>query len=110
MLGVWRPMQEYYAVNVAGTENVCRAALAAGVRRLVHVSSAMVYWPRMRQPVREDCPFVPLQEPYTITKAEGDKLVQRMIARDRLPAVITRPGTIFGPGDRLNSVIAGTGS
>jgi nucleoside-diphosphate-sugar epimerase len=102
MLGVWRPLQEYYAVNVVGTENVCRTALAVGVRRLVHVSSAMVYRPRMGQPLREDCPLVPLQEPYTVTKAEGDKLVQRMIARDRLPAVIIRPGTIFGPGDRLN--------
>jgi nucleoside-diphosphate-sugar epimerase len=102
MMGVWRPMQEYYAANVAGTENVCRAALAAGVRRLVHVSSAMVYRPRMGQPMREDCPLVPLHEPYTVTKAEGDKLVQRMIAQDRLPAVIIRPGTIFGPGDRLN--------
>ena len=102
LLGVWRPPQVYYAVNVAGTENVCRAALAAGVRRLVHVSSAMGYTLRMGQPVHEDCPLVPLQEPYTVTKAEGDKLVQRMIARDRLPAVIIRPGTIFGPGDRLN--------
>jgi nucleoside-diphosphate-sugar epimerase len=102
MLGTWRPTQDYDAVNVAGTEHVCRAALAAGVRRLVHVSSAMVYGPRRGQPARETCPLVPVQEPYAVTKARGDKLVQRMIAQDRLPAVIIRPGTIFGPGDRLN--------
>jgi len=28
--------------------------------------------------------------------------VQRMIADDHLPAVIIRPGTFFGPGDRLH--------
>src|SRR5690348_15728007 len=31
----WGRIEDSYAVNVAGTENVCRAALAAGVRRLV---------------------------------------------------------------------------
>ena len=42
MMGVWRPMEDYRAVNVTGTENVCRAALAAGAR-VVHVSSWTVY-------------------------------------------------------------------
>jgi nucleoside-diphosphate-sugar epimerase len=102
MMGVWRPMQDYYAVNVTGTENVCRAALANGVSRVVHISSAMVYNMASGHSVTEDDPLQPLDEPYCITKAEGDKLVQRMIAEDHLPAVIIRPGTIFGPGDHLN--------
>src|SRR5438105_14350409 len=37
MMGVWRPMADHRAVNVTGTENVCHAALAAGVKRLVHI-------------------------------------------------------------------------
>ena len=102
MIGAWRPMQDYYAVNVTGTENVCRAALADGVRRIVHISSAMVYNMAIGRPVTEDDPLEPLDEPYSMTKAEGDKLVQRMIAEDHLPAVIIRPATIFGPGDHLN--------
>jgi hypothetical protein len=32
----------------------------------------------------------------------GDKLVQRMIARDGLPAVISRPEAMFGDNDRIN--------
>jgi nucleoside-diphosphate-sugar epimerase len=102
MLGAWRPTREYYAVNVTGTENVCRAALAAGVRRLVHVSSAMVYDMAAGRPATEDDPLQPLDEPYSVTKAEGDRLVQQLMIRDGLPAVIIRPGTLFGPGDRLN--------
>jgi nucleoside-diphosphate-sugar epimerase len=102
MMGVWRPMQDYYAVNVAGTEHVCRAALATGVRRLVHISSWTVYGMGLGRPAREDFPLTPFPEPYAVTKAEGDKVVQRMIAAEHLPAVIIRPGTFFGPGDRLH--------
>lgn len=102
MIGAWRPMQDYYAVNVTGTENVCRAALANGVHRVVHISSAMVYNMACGRPVTENDTLDSLDEPYSLTKAQGDKLVQRMIAEDQLPAVIIRPATLFGPGDRLN--------
>jgi nucleoside-diphosphate-sugar epimerase len=102
MIGAWRSMQDYYAVNVTGTENVCRAALAHGVRRIVHISSAMVYNMASGRPVTEVDPLEPLDEPYCMTKAQGDELVQRMITEDHLPAVIIRPATIFGPGDHLN--------
>lgn len=102
MTGVWRPIEDYYAVNVTGTENVCRAALLAGVQRIVHMSSTMVYNTAIGRPVREDDPLEPLDESYCKTKAEGDKLVQRMIAEAHLPAVIIRSAIIFGPGDRPN--------
>jgi nucleoside-diphosphate-sugar epimerase len=101
MMGVWRPLEDYHAVNVTGTENVCRAALAAGAR-VVHVSSWTVYGMALGAPADEDFPLRPFREPYAITKAAGDLAVQRMIARQGLPAVIIRPGTFFGPGDRLH--------
>lgn len=100
--GLWRPMSDYHAVNVTGTENVCRAALAEGVGRVVHVSSWAVYGMDLGEPVREDFLLRPFHEPFAITKAAGDLAAQRMIVDDRLPAVIIRPGTYFGPGDRLH--------
>lgn len=102
MIGQWRPMDDYVAVNVTGTEHVCRAALAAGVRRLVHVSSWTVYGMDRGWACREDDSIRPFPEPYAVTKAAGDLLVQRMIADEALPATIVRPGTFFGPGDRLH--------
>jgi nucleoside-diphosphate-sugar epimerase len=102
MSAVWAPMEEYHAVNVTGTENVCRAALAAGVERLIHISSWTVYGMGLEQPADESFPLAPLKEPYSVTKALGDSLVQRMIAEDGLPATIIRPDTIFGPGDRVH--------
>jgi 2-alkyl-3-oxoalkanoate reductase len=102
MMDVWRPIKDYRAVNVAGTENVCRAALAAGVGRLVHMSSSSVYGMRLGRPADETFPLKPFPDPYPITKAEGDVAVQRMITEERIPAVIIRPDQIFGPGDHLH--------
>jgi nucleoside-diphosphate-sugar epimerase len=101
MMGVWQPLAEYEAVNVTGTENVCRAALVEGAR-IVHVSSWTVYGMDLGAPAREDLPLAPFREPYALTKAAGDMAVQRMIREDGLQATIIRPGTFFGPGDRLH--------
>jgi nucleoside-diphosphate-sugar epimerase len=102
MSDIWRPLSEYRAVNVAGTVNVCRAALTAGVTRLVHMSSSSVYGCGTRQPADESFPLRPFRDPYPMSKAEADLAVQRMIAGEGLPAVIVRPDQIFGPGDRLH--------
>ena len=102
MMDVWRPLEDYRAVNVTGTENVCRAALAAGVGRLVHMSSSSVYGIALGRPADEGFPLAPFGDPYPVTKAAGDRLVQRMIAAEHLPAVIIRPDQIFGPGDELH--------
>jgi nucleoside-diphosphate-sugar epimerase len=102
MMDVWRPIADYRAVNVIGTENVCRAALAARVDRFVHMSSSSVYGMGAGREVDESFPLAPFSDPYPVTKAEGDRLVQRLIVEDRLPAVVIRPDQIFGPGDHLH--------
>jgi nucleoside-diphosphate-sugar epimerase len=102
MMHVWRPMRDYVAVNVDGTENVCNAVLGANVQRLVHMSSSSVYGMPEGVPVDERFPLAPFEDPYPISKAAGDRLVQRMVVEEGLPAVILRPDQIFGPGDRLH--------
>ena len=101
MMDVWRPMEEYHAINVTGTENVCRAALAAGVSRVVHMSSSSVYGMALGRRADESFPLAPFADPYPVTKAAGDIAVQRMIG-DHLPAVIIRPDQVFGPGDHMH--------
>jgi nucleoside-diphosphate-sugar epimerase len=102
MMDVWRPMADYYSVNVTGTANVCRAARAAGVRRLVHMSSSSVYGMALGCVADEAFPLAPFADPYPVTKAAADHAVQRMIAEDGLPGAIVRPDQIFGPGDHLH--------
>lgn len=102
MMDVWRPLEDYRAVNVAGTENVCRQALAAGIGRVVHMSSSSVYGMGLGRPADESFPLAPFADPYPITKAAGDLAVQRLVREHDLPAVIVRPDQIFGPGDHLH--------
>jgi nucleoside-diphosphate-sugar epimerase len=100
--GLWRPKKDYLDVNVSGTENVCKAVLTAGARRMVFASSWTYYGMGLRRLVDESFPANPFRDVYAETKAAGDKLVQDYIVRESLPAVIVRLGTMFGPGDHVN--------
>ncbi len=92
-----------WAVNVAGTEAVMRAALAAGCRRVVHVSSVATLKPRADgRPATEADAATPEQAigPYKRSKTEAERLVERLVAEAGLPAVIVNPSTPIGPRDR----------
>src|SRR5262249_40523625 len=79
MMGGWRSQADYRAVNATGAENVGRAAMAAGVGRLVHISSWTVYGIARGAPARETDRLTPFSEPYATTKAEGDRLIQKLV-------------------------------
>jgi nucleoside-diphosphate-sugar epimerase len=102
MMGVWRPLSDYRLVNVNGSENLYKAAQAANVRRFVHTSSHTVYGLGYGRFMTENDPLRPDPDPYSITKAEGDRLIRRLMLTSDMETVILRPGTFFGPGDRLH--------
>jgi nucleoside-diphosphate-sugar epimerase len=102
MMGVNRQLADYRLVNVTGSENIYRAAQAAGVRRFVHTSSHTVYGLGYGRFLTEEDALRPDPDPYSITKAEGDHLMRRLILNSDVETVIIRPGTFFGPGDRLH--------
>lgn len=102
MMGVWKPLARYRQVNVKGTENLYLAAESAGVQRFVHTSSHTVYGLGHGRFLTEDDPLRPDNDPYSITKAEGDRLVRRLLLQSPMETVIIRPGTFFGPGDHLH--------
>lgn len=90
-------------VNVAGTGHVMRAALAAGVARVVHVSSVATLKPRPDgSPATEADAAAPDEAigPYKRSKTEAERLVEAMVAQDGLNAVIVNPSTPIGPFDR----------
>jgi nucleoside-diphosphate-sugar epimerase len=102
MMGVWRPLADYRLVNVTGSENLYNAAKKAGVRRYVHTSSHTVYGLGYGRFLTEHDPLRPDPDPYSLTKAEGDRLMRRLMLNSEVETVILRPGTFFGPGDRLH--------
>lgn len=87
-----------FEINALGTVNVAEAVLAAGVRRLVHVSSASVYGAPSRVPCHEDDPTIPIL-PYGASKHAGETFVRAMHASHDLPVVAGRPFCIYGPGE-----------
>lgn len=89
------------AVNVTGTENVCRAALEHGVQRVVHTSSiATIGHSPIDSPATEasEWNLGGLRSPYHITKRQAEGIVHRYIERG-LDAVIVNPSYTIGPYD-----------
>ena len=101
-VGDWGPVEKYRKVNVDGTRALLEAVEKAGtVKRVVHVSSLGVYQARDHHGTDETEPVsVSGIDGYTLTKAESELLVRKHIDEKKLPAIILRPGFIYGPRDR----------
>jgi nucleoside-diphosphate-sugar epimerase len=101
-VGDWGPVDDYRAVNVHGLEVLLRAAEQGGaLRRFVHISSLGVYPARDHFGTDESVPPSTTGiDGYTLTKVEAEQLVLDHVAKFRLPAVVLRPGFIYGPRDR----------
>ena len=88
----------YTRVNVDGTRHVLEAALAAGVRRVVHCSTGGVHGHIANPPADENASFAP-GDVYQQTKLEAERLAADVGRRSSLEVVIVRPIGIYGPGD-----------
>lgn len=66
----WGPRRAFHDVNIVGTANVVEACRAAGVARLVHISSSSVYFAfRDRLGIREGEPLPRPVNEYARSKA-----------------------------------------
>ena len=95
-----RDKREIYGANVGGTRNLMQEALRAGVERVVHTSSVATLGLK-NTPADETSPLSEEQGigAYKRSKIAAERLVEAMIARDKLPAVIVNPSTPIGPRD-----------
>jgi len=98
MKGGW---DEHECGTVTGTRNVVEACKRHGVEKLVHISSMSVYdWAGNDGGVlSESSSYEPRPEErghYTRAKLEAEKIVRAAVSEQALPAVILRPGQIFG--------------
>ncbi len=84
------------AVNVSGTENVLGAALAAGVRRVIAISSTALYGIPEIHPLYETSPLAPLGL-YGESKLKLEQACQRYREKG-LDVTIVRPKTFIGTG------------
>lgn len=97
--GPWGQDADYHRTNVQALKTLVEAALAAGVRRFVHVSSITVHGNDVRGEADEDAPLREEPNPYSRSKVAGERLLARMIEERGAPVTIVRPGWIYGPRD-----------
>jgi nucleoside-diphosphate-sugar epimerase len=97
--GPWGPEAEYVRTNVEGLEALIEVALAAGVERVVHVSSVTVHGNDIRGTADETAPFRVEPNPYSRSKVAGEHVIQRLVRDRGARVVIVRPGWIYGPRD-----------
>jgi nucleoside-diphosphate-sugar epimerase len=90
--------------NVVATRALVTAAMRAGVRRFVLVSSLGVYGTAAIPNggmLDESCPLDPnahLRDPYTYSKVRQEQVCWKVCRENGLPLVVVRPGVIYGPG------------
>jgi nucleoside-diphosphate-sugar epimerase len=73
----------FFAINARGTENLAKAAIAAGIGRFIHVSSLSA-----REPGLSD---------YAASKHAAEDILGKLAPQG---LIIVRPPVIYGPGDR----------
>ncbi len=91
--------EDLYAVNVEGTKHLCKAAVEAGVSKLLLISSAGVYGVPTALPVSEEDPVNP-SNAYEQSKLEQEQIALQMCTQNQLNLTILRPAPIYGPRNR----------
>lgn len=95
------PLSVFEAVNVQGTKNTCEAAIRAGVKRFVLISTSDVFGiPAANEVITEETPYRSWDEPYADTKIRACEVVKDYQQRGLLDTTIIYPGWVYGPGDR----------
>ena len=96
-----RNPEEIHRNNVEGTRLIMEEALRAGVERIVYTSSVATLKLVDGAHATEDRPLAEEEAigAYKRSKVAAERLVEAMVRRDGLPAVIVNPSTPIGPRD-----------
>lgn len=97
------PLGAFRAVNLHGTLNLARQAAAAGVKRLVFISSVKVNGESTqagRAFSEADAPNP--QDAYGQSKFEAEQGLRKIALETGMAVVIIRPPLVYGPGAKAN--------
>ena len=95
------PLSDFRRINTAGTINLARQAMNAGVKRFIFISSIKV------NGEESDFPYSEMSEPnpsdaYAISKWEAELGLNQLSQDGEMEIVIIRPPLIYGPGVKAN--------
>ena len=97
------PLPEYRKINVEGTLNLARQALANGVKRFIFISSIKVNGEKtsLGKPFTADDKPEP-EDAYGISKWEAEQGLMQLAAESSMEVVIIRPPLVYGPNVKGN--------
>jgi nucleoside-diphosphate-sugar epimerase len=84
-------------VNREGTRRLLEASAKASVRRLVHLSTLMVYGRTPDGDLTEEAPRRRLGETYADSKRQAERVALRFARRGALPVAVLQPTAVYGP-------------
>jgi nucleoside-diphosphate-sugar epimerase len=87
-----------FGVNSVGTEKLCRAAIAAQVRRFVYVSSVGVYGHGAHREADETTPLRP-DTAFSVSKAAAESVVLAHHQKGHFRGTVLRHRFVYGEGD-----------
>lgn len=103
-VGDWGPWEEFQRITIDGTRNVVNAALAAGVRRLVHISSISAYGYYTKDGTIDESYDLGYKlyrwAYYSRSKVEAEQIVWEAHHSGKIGVTVIRPAWIYGERDR----------
>ena len=97
------PLAEYRKVNVDGTLNLAKQAVAAGVKRFIYISSIKVNGESTTGlPAFTEADAAKPEDPYGASKHEAEEGLRLLAQETGLEVVIIRPPLVYGPGVKAN--------
>ena len=94
--------QELYDNNVEGTRNIMHAALETGIQKVVYTSSVATLGVFDDGSISNEDTPVTLHDmigDYKRSKFMAERVIDKMVKNNNLPAVIVNPSTPIGPRD-----------
>ena len=92
--------------NLLIQTNTIRAAVAAGVRKLLFLGSSCIYPKHAAQPIREDAlltgPLEPTNRAYALAKIAGVLLCEAYREERGADLITAMPTNLYGPGDNFD--------
>jgi nucleoside-diphosphate-sugar epimerase len=97
---------DFYKVNVEGTQNVLDAIVQMGVEKAVFTSTCGVVGPSLVEPLNEKSPrIIDIDNVYDSTKKSSEDLIFQYAAKG-MHAVVVSPSKVYGPGNISHSLTA----
>lgn len=97
------PLEDYREVNTAGSLNLARQAVEAGVKRFIFLSSIKVNGEatQLGKPFTSGDARQP-EDDYGQSKSEAEEQLLQLAEETGLEVVIIRPTLVYGPGVKAN--------